>query len=510
MRNLILVLGDQLDIKSFAFAGFDAKVDRILMVEAVSEAGAVWSHKARIVLFISAMRHFRDLLVAAGMPVDYSLLAESADRSLADIWAERIARHRPARVIVCEPGEYRIKVGLEALCTASGVPLELRQDRHFLISQPEFAQWAGTRKTLLMETFYRHMRKQSGVLMVDGKPVGGVWNFDTENRGGFPRAGPGEIPAPAWFDPDALTLAVMREVEAAFPAHPGSLSNFGWPVTRDQALVALDRFVNTRLAGFGRFQDAMWTATPFGWHAMLSTSLNLKLLDPREVIDAALAAWRTHDLPLPAVEGFIRQIIGWREFMRGVYWLDMPTLGSANHFNHARALPSWYWTARTSMNCMRETIGQTLDHGYAHHIQRLMVTGNFALLAGIAPAEVHRWYLAVYVDAVEWVKMPNTLGMARFANGGRFTSKPYVASGAYIKRMSNYCSGCRYKPELRHGEKACPITTLYWNFLATHESELKGNMRTMLMLRNLVRLPAEERIAISNHAQKLLQHLDSV
>jgi deoxyribodipyrimidine photolyase-related protein len=296
----------------------------------------------------------------------------------------------------------------------------------------------------------------------------------------------------------------LAEVSARFADHPGELAYFAWPVTRAQALEALERFVSARLVGFGRYQDAMWTGTPFGWHALISSALNLKLLNPREVIEAALVAYRRDKLPLAGVEGFIRQVLGWREFIRGVYWLDMPALAEANHFGYVRDLPAWYWSGRTHMNCLRETIAQTLEYGYAHHIQRLMVTGNFALLAGISPQAVHRWYLAVYVDAVEWVELPNTVGMALFANGGRFTSKPYVASGAYINRMSNYCAGCRYRPEVRHGREACPITTLYWNFLDQHESEMKGNMRTALMVKNLQRLPAGERESIRRHAASLL------
>ena len=254
----------------------------------------------------------------------------------------------------------------------------------------------------------------------------------------------------------------------------------------------------------------MWADTPFGWHALLSSSLNIKLISPREVIDAVLAAYRARQLPLAAVEGFVRQVLGWREFIRGVYWLDMPGLAQANHYGHQRDLPAWYWTARTQMNCMRETIGQTLEYGYAHHIQRLMVTGNFALLAGLDPAAVHRWYLAVYVDAVEWAELPNTVGMALHASGGRFTTKPYAASGAYIKRMSNYCGDCPYKPELRHGPGACPFMTLYWNFLDRNEAELSRNVRASLMVGNLRRLAPDERAAIRAHAARLLECLDSL
>jgi deoxyribodipyrimidine photolyase-related protein len=445
-----------------------------------------------------------------GWTVHYRDLADTGKRTLFEELGRVLAKLRPERLVVVEPGEYRVLAGLQDICADVGIPLEVREDRHFLISRAEFSRWAGSRKTLLMETFYRFMRKRTGALMQGDQPEGGTWNYDAENRGAYPKAGPGAIPAPAWFEPDAVTREVLAEVAARFPDHPGSLEHFAWPVTREQGLAALKRFVGVRLAGFGRYQDAMWTTEPFGWHALLSVPLNLKLISPREVIDAALEAWRRQGLPMASVEGFVRQVLGWREFIRGVYWLDMPGLASANHLDHRRALPRWFWTGETRMNCMRATVGQTLEHGFAHHIQRLMVTGNFALLAGIAPRAVHEWYLAVYVDAVEWVELPNTAGMALYANGGRFTSKPYVASGAYVKRMSNYCEGCRYRPDVRHGQNACPMTTLYWNFLARHESMLRGNMRTALMVKNLDRLSDQERSAIRAHADTLLENLDDV
>jgi deoxyribodipyrimidine photolyase-related protein len=346
---------------------------------------------------------------------------------------------------------------------------------------------------------------------MDGdQPAGGAWNFDKENRAGFGRGGPGAIPPPPRFPPDAITREVIALVEKRFADHPGSLASFAWPVTRAQGLEALERFVRERLHSFGRYQDAMWTGTPFGWHSLLSAALNLKLLDPREVLAAAEQAWLRERRPIASVEGFVRQILGWREFVHGVYWLDMPGLAEANHFRHEQPLPKWYWTGDTGMNCMRDVIGQTLEHGYAHHIERLMVTGVFGLLAGVLPKAVCDWYLAVYVDAVEWVELPNTAGMALYANGGRFTSKPYVASGAYIKRMSNYCNGCRYKPEVREGPEACPFTVLYWDFLARHERELAGNQRTALMVRNLGRLGAGERSAVRREADRILTGLDAL
>jgi deoxyribodipyrimidine photolyase-related protein len=352
-------------------------------------------------------------------------------------------------------------------------------------------------------------------------PEGGAWNYDAENRKTFGKTGPQNVPVAPQVNIDALTQAVIDDVEKNFPNHPGSLANFIWPVTRAQALTFLDDFINHKLAGFGDHQDAMWQPadsgqSPYLWHSLLSTSLNLKLLNPREVIAVAVAAYQKQQLPLAkalplaSVEGFIRQILGWREFIRGVYWLDMPKMGETNHYNHTRALPSWYWTGETHMNCMKQTINDTMQHGYAHHIQRLMVTGMFGVLAELNPREVEAWYLAVYVDAVEWVELPNVAGMALYANGGRFTSKPYVASGAYIKRMSNYCQGCKYKPELKTGESACPTTTLYWNFLIKHYDTFSRNPRTALMAKNVDRFSEEDIAEVQAHAQHLLTHINSI
>jgi deoxyribodipyrimidine photolyase-related protein len=355
------------------------------------------------------------------------------------------------------------------------------------------------------------MRKRHNILVdTEGNPEGGQWNFDQDNRKPYSKKGPGIIEAPVLFEPDLVTKEVLKFVNASYPNHPGSLDHFRWPVTRAQALEALDYFVEYRLRNFGVFQDAMWTDTPFGWHSMLSSSLNLKLLNPREVITAVLQAWKKYSLDLATVEGFIRQILGWREFVRGMYYLDMPKMATDNYYDHQRSLPKWYWTGQTNMACMKDAIGQTLQYGYAHHIQRLMVTGNFALLAEILPKEVCDWYLAIYVDAIEWVELPNTAGMALFANGGRFTSKPYIASGAYIKRMSNYCGSCQYKPEVRFGEDACPVTTLYWNFLIKHRSQFESSPRTKLMTANLKRISDEDQQSIEEHAEYLLTHLNDL
>lgn len=512
--SLRLVLGDQLNRDNPALDGLDPLRDRIAMIEAPGESLHVRSHQARTVLFLSAMRHFAESLRAEGLPLEYRRLDDPGPQGLVERLDEMLAGLAPESLIVCEPGEWRLLVALQDLCARRGVPLQVLPDTHFLCPAAEFARWADGRRTLRMETFYRMMRVRHGVLMrPDGEPEGGRWNFDPDNRGAYPRSGPGEIPPPARFEPDAITREVIARVRARFPDHPGDLSRFGWPVTREQALQALERFVALRLAGFGRYQDAMWTDTPFGWHALLASSLNLKLLDPREVIAAVERAWRAQEgdspLELAAVEGFVRQVLGWREFVRGVYWLDMPGLAQADHYGHSRPLPAWWWTADTRMACLRDAIGQTLREGYAHHIQRLMLIGNFALLAGLSPRAVSAWFLGVYVDAVEWVELPNVAGMALHADGGRFTSKPYVASGAYVKRMSNHCEGCAYRPEVRTGPRACPLTTLYWRFLDAHESALARNPRTALMAKSVARLSADERAAIRAWGERLLEGIDA-
>lgn len=510
VRHLVLVLGDQLDHASAAFDGFDPGRDRVLMIEAAGESTHVWSHKARTALFLSAMRHFADALRGRGWTVDYRALGDGDSEDLVDILAARLRDHVPRKMVLVEPGEWRLEQAIRALCERERVALDLRDDLHFMISRTGFADWAKKYRQPRMEFFYRTMREWHGVLMDGDEPAGGRWNFDADNRSGFGRKGPGLVPPPLRFEPDAITRGVMAEVEARFADHPGTTAAFDWPVTREQALAALSDFIAHRLELFGHHQDAMWTGQPWLWHARLSAAMNLKLLSPREVVAAAVAAWRERGLPLQSVEGFVRQVIGWREFIRGMYWLDMPRLRDANHYGHARALPRWYWTGDTGMNCMRAAIGQTLRHGYAHHIQRLMVTGQFALLAEIAPQQVEDWYLAVYVDAVEWVELPNVAGMALYADGGRFTSKPYVASGAYIQRMSNYCDGCRYSPSARSGEAACPVTVLYWHFLGRHEAEFATNPRTALMAKNLQKLAPAERTAISERARQMLDGLDDL
>ncbi|MFO0444117.1 MAG: cryptochrome/photolyase family protein, partial [Betaproteobacteria bacterium] len=488
LRHLVLVLGDQLDAEASGFDGFEPGCDAVWMAEVAEESTHVWSSQPRTALFLAAMRHFAQALGAAGRPLHYTRLDDPGNRgSLAAQLSADIARLRPQALVMTAPGDWRVLQALREAAAAAGLALDVREDRHFLCSVREFAAHARGRKQLRLEFFYREMRRRHGVLLPPaGEPEGGEWNYDAANRKPFGPQGPGFVPPRATFEPDALTREVIALVRERFAAHPGRLDSFAWPVTRAQALQALQRFIDARLEHFGRYQDAMWTDEPWLYHSRLSVALNLKLIPPRRVIDAAAQAWRDGAAPLAAVEGFVRQILGWREYVRGLYWLRMPgylddnALGAEaplpafywtqmpaylerNELGAHEPLPAWYWTGDTAMACLKDAIGQTLEHGYAHHIQRLMVTGLYALLLGVAPREVHAWYLAVYVDAVEWVELPNTLGMSQHADAGPpqgptpppgpMASKPYIATGQYIGRMSDHCRSCRFDPAQRTGER---------------------------------------------------------
>lgn len=470
------------------------------MAEVTNEAQHVWSHKARIVLFLSAMRHFRDELSSEGLRVDYTPLCQS---TLGRELKKAIAKHKPSQLVVSHPGDFRVLEELKTAAGEMGLVLQVLEDRHFFSTIADFKKHSEGRKQLRMEYFYREMRRRFGYLMEAGEPVGGAWNYDEENREALPKAGPGPLPAPIRFQPDETTREVMRLVEETFPQHPGSLAHFDWPVTAKQARQALTDFLTKRLPQYGTYQDAMWTAEPWLYHSRISSSLNLKLLNPREVCMGAEEQYHDGKAPLAAVEGFIRQILGWREYVRGIYWTQMPGYLEKNALEAQQPLPEFYWTGDTGMRCLKEAIGQTLEYGYAHHIQRLMVTGLFSLLLGVEPKQIHEWYLAVYVDAVEWVELPNVLGMSQFADGGIMASKPYAATGKYIQRMSNYCQNCSFKPELAIGEDACPFTTLYWDFLLRNEAKLRKVGRMDLQLRNLVRLEAPKKQAIQQQAERL-------
>lgn len=504
VRHLVLVLGDQLDEHSSALADFDPTQDVVWMAEVAEESTHVWSAKQRIAVFLSAMRHFSEHLKAKGTPLQYLPLDDANNPgTLAAALQQAIAQWQPAKLVLTAPGDWRVLQALRNVARVAGIPLDLRDDTHFFSTVREFAAYAEGRKQLRLEYWYRALRVQHQILLEDDQktPLGGQWNFDADNRDSFGKAGPQGLKPPLRFAPDAITTDVIALVNRRFANHPGQLSSFGWPVTRAQALLALQDFIEHRLPLFGQFEDAMWAGEAWLYHSQLSCALNLKLLNPREVVQAAEQAFRQGHAPLAAVEGFVRQILGWREYVRGIYWTQMPDYLQRNALDAQAELPAFYWTGDTDMACLKDAITQTLEHGYAHHIQRLMVTGLYALLLGVKPQAVHQWYLSVYVDAVEWVELPNTLGMGQFGDGGLMASKPYVASGKYIQRMGNYCKGCKYDPARSTGTTACPYTTLYWDFLMRHETMLKKNPRMAMQLKNLARLDGPAREAIQTQAQ---------
>jgi len=507
-RHLVLILGDQLDHHAAGLDGFDPKQDCIWMAEVKEESSHVPSSKQRIALFLSAMRHFAKELKSREWPLDYIPLdSRKNTQTLNGELKRAIDRHKPSRLIMTAPGDWRVLQKLRSTAESCGIPLEIREDRHFFSTVRDFAEHAKGRKLLRLEYWYRELREKTDILMKDGKPIGGQWNFDQENRAAFGKDGPGAVPRPSRFKPDAITSEVIDLVNTVFADHPGSVAasqeGFGWPVNRAEALLALKDFIAHRLPSFGHYQDAMWANEPWLYHSHIASALNLKLLSAKEVVQAAAQAYNNGLAPLAAVEGFIRQILGWREYVRGIYWMNMPDYLERNALNATARLPDFFWTGETDMACLQDTIQQTLRTGYAHHIQRLMVTGLYTLLAGIHPKAVHEWYLSVYVDAVEWVELPNVLGMSQYADGGVMASKPYAASGKYIDRMSNYCKGCRFDPAKSTGEDACPFTTLYWDFLMRHENLLAKNPRMVMQIRNLNRLSPADRKAIRAQAAQL-------
>ncbi|HAF42309.1 MAG TPA: cryptochrome/photolyase family protein [Sphingobium sp.] len=506
---LIPVLGDQLTPDIAALRDADKADSIVLMMEVADETTYVRHHKAKIAFLLSAMRHHAEALRALGWTVDYVRLDDPANRgSFTAEVARAIERHRPRAIHVTEAGEWRVRAMLEAWEECFAIPVTIHEDDRFLCSHAEFDTWAAARRQLRMEYFYRDMRRKTGLLLTEeGAPEGGQWNYDAENRKP-PPARDLLMPRPIRFRPDAVTQAVLEMVAVRFGDHIGRLDQFHFAVTRDEAIRQQKRFLDEGLPRFGDYQDAMLTDEPFLWHSILSPYLNAGLLDPLELCREVEARYRAGKVPLNAAEGFIRQIIGWREYVRGIYWLEGPDYAKRNALRATRNLPGFYWTGETDMHCLSQAIGQTIDHGYAHHIQRLMITGNFALLAGVDPHQVHIWYLEVYADAYEWVELPNTLGMSQFADGGLLASKPYASGGAYINRMSDYCGACRYDVKRRVGEDACPFNALYWDFLARNAGMLARNPRLAMPYRNWDRMTQEDRAATRDQAARFLDTLD--
>lgn len=497
LRNLIFVLGDQLtpQISSLKFG--DSRLDRVLMVESMEEATYVGHHKKKIAFIFSAMRHFAEELRETGWRVDYIDFNHLENRGgfIAQL-EHAIKQCRPENLIVTEPGEWRVLQMLKQL------KVTILPDDRFLCPIADFKRWAEGRKQLRMEYFYRDMRRKTGLLMAGEKPTGGDWNFDAENR--RPARADLLMPRPKIYPQDDTTRAVLGLVASQFGNHFGDLEPFNYAVTRSSAEEAFENFLEFALPSFGDYQDAMLIGEPFLYHSVIAQYLNCGLLDALTVCRRVEAAYTSGRVPLNAAEGYIRQVIGWREYVRGIYWLKMPDYAEVNFFDHQQPLPDFYWSADTDMGCIRATVEQTKEYAYAHHIQRLMVTGNFAMLAGVNPQRLHEWYLSVYADAYEWVELPNTLGMSQYADGGMLASKPYAASGAYINRMSNYCESSVYDVKLRTGKQACPFNSLYWNFLNRHRDKLASNPRIGNMIRTYDKFSVSEREKIAASSAEFL------
>lgn len=502
-KTLRLILGDQLSHEISALSDIDIENDVVMLCEVMEEATYVKHHKKKIAFLFSAMRHFARELKERGVSVRYVKLDDPDNSgSFTGEMRRAIKALRPMRIIVTEPGEFRVREAMDRWAGQFGLPVEIRDDTRFLCSLAEFKSWADGRKTLRMEYFYREMRRKYGILMNGDQPEGGLWNYDSQNR--KPPSGGLLIPKPRFTEPDGITREVMELVSARFSDHFGDLEPFYFAVTRKQALDVLESFITERLPHFGDFQDAMIEGQPWMYHSHLSFYLNCGLLNPLEVVREAERAYRQGRAPLNAAEGFIRQIIGWREYVRGIYWLKMPEYAELNALNARRPLPWFYWSGETDMNCLKQCVEETKANAYAHHIQRLMVLGNFALLAGVDPKLVNEWFLVVYADAYEWVELPNVSGMILFADGGYLGSKPYAAGGAYINKMSDYCKNCVYDVKLKTGPKACPFNYLYWNFIIENKDSLRKNSRLGLTYKTLEKMSADQRSQITESAEKFL------
>ena len=505
--TLVPVLGDQLSPSLSSLRRRDRAATIVLMMEVAEETTYVRHHKRKLAFILSAMRHHAEALRADGWTVDYVRIDDPDNSgSFTGEIARAVSRHAPARIAVTEAGEWRVMAMLDAWETLFGIPVDILPDDRFLASHADFDAWAEGRSSLVMEFFYRDMRRRTGLLMDGAKPVGDRWNFDLENR--KPAVADLFMPRPLPFPPDAITQGVLDLVADRFAANPGSLDGFDYAVTADQARAQADKFMRDALPKFGDHEDAMLTGERHLWHSILSPYLNAGLLDPLDLCRRAEAEYRAGRAPLNSVEGYVRQIIGWREYMRGIYWREGPDYVHRNFFGNIRKLPAFYWTGETDMHCMKEALGQTLETAHAHHIQRLMVTGNYALLIGADPYQVHLWYLEVYLDAYEWVELPNTLGMSQYGDGGLLGSKPYAGSGKYIDRMSDYCGRCRYDVSRRTGEGACPFNALYWDFLDRNEDKLRGNRRLSMQYRTWDKMAPAERAATRAQAAGHLASLD--
>lgn len=483
-KTIRLVLADQLTHSLASLRDIDLKNDLVMLCEVMDEVRYVPHHKRKVAFLFSAMRHFAEELRQKGVSVRYvKLNDEDNTGSFTSEIHRALTQHQSEKIILTEPGEYRVRTIMEKWTAALGVDVEIRDDDRFLCTPEDFSVWAKGRKQLRMDFFYRVLRRRYNILMEGDKPIGNKWNYDSENR--KPPDLKRVVPEPYRCSPDQITTEVLSLVRERCADHFGLLEEFDYAVDRNGALEVLAKFIEERLPLFGQFQDAMIEGEPWMYHSHIGLYLNAGLLTPMEVIQSVEKEFYEGRAPLNSVEGFIRQVMGWREFIRGIYWLKMPNYAALNYLEASRPLPEFFWSGQTDMNCMRQSILQTKRFAYAHHIQRLMVLGNFSLLTGIDPVMVNEWYLVVYVDAFEWVELPNVSGMVLFADGGYLASKPYAASGAYINRMSNYCKNCKYKVRQKSGEEACPFNYLYWDFLARNRDKLAQNARLGMMYRSL-------------------------
>ncbi len=506
MSKLRVILGDQLSESISSLQGVNKSQDIILMCEVRDEVTYVKHHKKKIAFIFSAMRHFSEVLNHQGYRVEYTKLDDPNNSGSIRGEVERaMKRHKMNGIVVTHPSEYRVLTDVSDWENVFSISVEMRADDRFLASYEDFSSWAENKKQLRMEYFYREMRNKYNVLMEGEHPIGGKWNYDKENRKP-PKAGL-TIPKPYANSIDDITCEVIKLVSKHFSDHFGDLEPFYFAVTREQALQVLENFIEKRLINFGDYQDAMVEDEPWMYHSHISFYLNCGLLLPLECVRAAEDAYHEGKAPLNSVEGFIRQIMGWREYVRGIYWLKMPDYAQENYFGAKRNLPNFYWNADVKMNCMRQCIVETKKNAYAHHIQRLMVLGNFALLAGIDPQQVQEWFLIVYADAYEWVELPNVSGMILFADGGYLASKPYAAGGSYINKMSNYCSNCSYKVSKKNGPDACPFNYLYWHFLESNKVKLSSNHRMRMMYSTLDRMNEEKKQDIYKDSVAFLEQL---
>ena len=508
--KLGLILADQLTTNLASLRALDPEQDMLVMAEVAEEAQYVPHHKQKIALLFSAMRHFSRQLEAAGWRVHYhKYQSDSAHTRLIEVIQAVCFEHDIEAVVVTECGEYRLQQTIdEDWQNQLSLAVESYQDDRFISSQEEFRDWASGRKQLRMEYFYREMRRKTGLLMEQGEPCGGQWNFDQDNRKRY--KGEVALVPRICHQHDDIDREVMALVEQEFSQHPGTLEHFSWATTREQALAELSHFVQYRLPHYGDYQDAMVTGEHTLFHSLISPYLNCGLLTPLEVCQQVELAYQQGKAPLNAAEGFIRQIIGWREYIRGIYWLLMPHYGQQNQLDNQRQLPGYFWHGNTRMKCMSECFENTFRNAYAHHIQRLMVTGNFSLLAGITPQQVCDWYLAVYADAYDWVELPNTLGMVMHADGGRLASKPYAASGNYINKMSDYCKHCSYSVKTSTEEDSCPFNSLYWHFIQRHRPQFEKNPRMAMIYRSWAKMADDKQQAIIDRAEYLLDHIEAL